>query len=76
MPPKTNCKKKEHIFKTSGAQNMLLDVPIKNILCLGVVVITTAQFDSTKSQLGFWAGSNLAGRVRGLDGENLQQLSR
>ena len=45
--------------------------------CCGVVVITTAQLNSTKSELRFCAGSNSA---RGLseisDGESLRQWSR
>ena len=43
----------------------------------GVVVITTAQLHSTKSELKFCAGSNLARSMSEIrDGENLWQWSR
>ena len=45
-------------------------------LCHGVVVITTAQLHSTKSELRFYTGSNPACSVSEIcDGENLWQWS-
>ena len=45
--------------------------------CRGVVVITTAQFHSTKPELIFCAGSNPARGVPEIrDGEDLWQWSR
>ena len=45
--------------------------------CPGVVVITTTQLHSTKSELRFYTGSNPARRVSEIcDGENLWQWSR
>ena len=46
------------------------------VWCRGVVVITTAQFHSTRPELRFWASSNLArGMSEIRDDEDLNDVS-